>query len=87
MLHVIVLNIVQSHKQEGEALGHNWVDATYDAPKTCSRCGKTEGEPLEKDDHQNEEKGCKKCSKTSVISMILFTFAFSSVLLLFRKKQ
>jgi len=75
------------HKQEGEALGHNWVDATYDAPKTCSRCGKTEGEPLEKDDHQNEEKGCKKCSKTSVISMILFTFAFSSVLLYFRKKQ
>ncbi len=27
---------------------HCWVDATYDAPKTCSVCGKTEGEPLVK---------------------------------------
>ena len=27
---------------------HVWTDATYDAPKTCSVCGKTEGEPLPK---------------------------------------
>ena len=27
-------------------LGHAWVDATYEAPKTCSVCGATEGEPL-----------------------------------------
>ena len=27
-------------------LGHTWVDATYDAPKTCSVCGATEGEAL-----------------------------------------
>ena len=75
-------------KQEGEALGHNWIDATYDAPRTCSRCGKTEGEPLplEKDNNQNEEKGCKKCSKTSVISMILLTFTFSGIIFYFRKK-
>ena len=26
-------------------LGHNWLDATCAAPKTCSRCGITEGEP------------------------------------------
>jgi len=26
---------------------HKWVDATCDAPKTCSECGKTEGEKLE----------------------------------------
>lgn len=25
---------------------HTWVEATYDAPKTCSTCGETEGEPL-----------------------------------------
>lgn len=25
---------------------HKWEDATCDAPKTCSRCEKTEGEPL-----------------------------------------
>ena len=27
-------------------LGHDWVDATYDAPKTCTVCGATEGEAL-----------------------------------------
>ena len=26
-------------------LGHNWVDATCTAPKTCSRCDATEGKP------------------------------------------
>ena len=29
------------------ALGHSWQEATYTAPKTCKRCGVTEGEPLE----------------------------------------
>ena len=28
------------------ALGHQWTDATYSSPKTCSRCGATEGKPL-----------------------------------------
>jgi len=28
------------------APGHNWVDATCTAPKTCSKCGATEGEAL-----------------------------------------
>ena len=27
---------------------HTWNDATYEAPKTCPVCGKTEGEPLPK---------------------------------------
>lgn len=31
---------------ETEALGHSWVDATCTTPKTCSRCGETEGLPL-----------------------------------------
>ena len=26
--------------------GHTWVDATCDAPKTCTRCGETEGEAI-----------------------------------------
>ena len=30
------------------ALGHSWQEATYTAPKTCARCGATEGEPLKK---------------------------------------
>ncbi len=29
-----------------DALGHKWVDATFDAPKTCSACGTTEGSAL-----------------------------------------
>jgi len=28
------------------ATGHSWVDATYEAPKTCRTCGKTEGDTL-----------------------------------------
>ena len=28
------------------ALGHTWQNATVEAPKTCSVCGETEGEPL-----------------------------------------
>ncbi len=28
-------------------LRHEWIDATYTEPKTCSKCGKTEGEALE----------------------------------------
>ena len=28
------------------ALGHNWVPATTESPKTCTACGKTEGEKL-----------------------------------------
>lgn len=40
---------------EGEALGHDWIDATYDAPKTCSVCGETEGEPLQKETESETE--------------------------------
>ena len=34
------------HEVVGDPLGHDWVDATYDEPKTCARCGKTEGTVL-----------------------------------------
>jgi hypothetical protein len=33
---------------EGIALGHSWVDATFDAPKTCEVCYETEGQKLDK---------------------------------------
>ena len=29
-----------------ESVGHTWVAATLEAPKTCAVCGETEGEPL-----------------------------------------
>lgn len=46
---------------------HNWNDATCETPKTCSICGKTEGEPL---GHKwekatcEEPKTCSVCGKT-----------------------
>ncbi|MBE6584727.1 MAG: hypothetical protein E7649_07130 [Ruminococcaceae bacterium] len=33
-------------QEEIPMLGHDWIDATYEAPKTCDTCGATEGEPL-----------------------------------------
>lgn len=39
----------------GCCLSHEWVEASCAAPKTCSKCGKTEGEPLE---HQWKEATC-----------------------------
>ena len=35
---------------ETEALGHDWEEATTEAPKTCKTCGETEGEKLPVDD-------------------------------------
>ena len=32
---------------ETRTVNHTWVDATFEDPKTCSKCGKTEGEPLD----------------------------------------
>lgn len=46
---------------------HEWAEATCDAPKTCTRCGQTEGEPLS---HQWAKatcaapKTCTLCGKT-----------------------
>ena len=31
---------------QGEALGHTWADATFEAPKTCLTCGAIEGEAI-----------------------------------------
>ena len=39
---------------ETEALGHDWADATTEAPKTCQNCGATEGEKLPETDNDPE---------------------------------
>ena len=41
-------------QDEVEALGHDWADATTEAPKTCKVCGETEGEPLPKPEEPTE---------------------------------
>ena len=53
----------------GEKLGHDWQDATCDAPKTCKRqgCGVTEGEKLGhswQDATCLEPKTCSVCGET-----------------------
>lgn len=44
---------------------HEWADATCEEPKTCTKCGKKEGEPL---GHQWVEATCTKPKKCSVCS-------------------
>ena len=41
-------------------VNHSWIDATCTAPKTCSICAVTEGEPLE---HTYENGACSGCGK------------------------
>lgn len=51
----------------GCCIRHDWVEATCEVPKTCSKCGKTEGEAL---GHEWVEatceapKTCSRCGKT-----------------------
>ena len=44
--HCSVCNEVLLAQKETPALGHSWKEATCETPKTCERCGKTEGEAL-----------------------------------------
>ena len=44
--HCSVCGEVLVEQETIEALGHEWEDATFMKPKTCSRCGETEGEAL-----------------------------------------
>ena len=41
---------------EIDALGHDWLDATTEAPKTCQNCGATEGDKLPEPDTDPEDK-------------------------------
>lgn len=47
----------------GCCFSHDWQEATCTAPKTCSKCGKTEGEPLP---HTWKEATCEKPKTCSV---------------------
>ena len=73
--HCSVCNEVIKEQKEIKKAEHTWVDATKKAPKTCSVCGKTEGEKL---------KGCKKASVMTILSAISL---LSASLVLFRKKR
>ena len=44
--HCSVCNEVIVAQESVPALGHDWKDATMSEPKTCSRCGETEGKAI-----------------------------------------
>ena len=50
----------------GCCLSHEWVDASCTAPKTCSKCGKTEGEPL---GHQWKEATCMEAKNCTLCGL------------------
>lgn len=52
---LIVLSLIMLLVFSGCCLSHEWVEASCAAPKTCSKCAKTEGEPLS---HQWKEATC-----------------------------
>ncbi len=43
--HCGVCNEILVEQNEMQAIGHHWIDATCATPKTCERCGITDGEP------------------------------------------
>lgn len=45
---------------------HEWIPATYTDPKTCSKCGATEGSPLTCTEHvdENSDNLCDNCGAT-----------------------
>ena len=53
--------------QSGDpACTHEWTPATYEAPKTCTKCGATEGSPLVCTEHvdENGDSLCDNCGAT-----------------------
>ena len=48
---------------EKAACEHDWAPATYSAPKTCTKCGATEGSPLTCTEHvdANSDNKCDNC--------------------------
>ena len=51
---------VTLERKEIPMIAHTWNDATCEAPKTCSVCGKTEGEALA---HTTENGVCENCGQ------------------------
>lgn len=64
---VVLLLVLMSLSLAACACKHEWVEATCTAPKTCAKCGETEGEPLGHDWAEatcESPKTCKVCGET-----------------------
>ncbi len=64
----MVAKIFEAQEEIANGIGHNWKDATTEAPKTCTVCGTIEGEKLPTT--KNNCKGCKKSSVGVILSGI-----------------
>ncbi len=60
---------------------HKWLDATTQAPKTCTACGITEGEKLP------TKKNCNSCNKNSVAVWLNIFILFTTIPLIMRKRK
>ena len=65
--------------QEIPARGHEWVDATTEAPKTCTRCKETVGEKL-----PTEKKNCK--NKKTILTIVSLV-SLSMTLITIKRKE
>lgn len=52
---LILMSLIMVLLFSGCCLSHTWIEASCTAPRTCSKCGETEGEPVE---HQWQEATC-----------------------------
>lgn len=69
---LIILSIILLLVLSGCCLSHEWADATCTAPKTCTKCGKTEGDVAGhtwKDATCTEPKRCETCLETEGSSL------------------
>lgn len=66
-IHVLLLALAACLALTGCCLRHKWVEPDCESPKTCSECGKTEGEALGhswQDATCTAPKTCSECGKT-----------------------
>ncbi len=64
---LLFCTVLMAVSLSGCCIKHNWVEATCTEPKTCSRCGETEGDPLGHewvDATCTEAKTCSVCGAT-----------------------
>ena len=64
-------------KEEVIKGGHSWVDATCTTPKTCSKCGATEGEAL---GHTTTSGKCERCGQMITLGLGS-TFKFDGLII------
>ena len=60
---ICIMAVLMAAGLSGCCLVHDWEEATCEKPKTCAKCGETEGEAL---GHVWEEATCTKAKACSV---------------------